>query len=149
MTLSLTELLGFLTGAACVWLLARQNIWNWPLGIANGFFYVIVFVHSGLYGDAGLQFVYITMNAYGWYTWLRPGEQSTGFAVTRTPRQTWMWLLPSIGIARFAAGPVSGQLTPIQQCLTGTALQHRFRWPRPTDNARSWWNPGGSGLRPT
>jgi nicotinamide mononucleotide transporter len=99
MTLSLTELLGFLTGAACVWLLARQNIWNWPLGIANGVFYVIVFVHSGLYGDAGLQLVYITMNAYGWYTWLRPGIQTAELSVTRTPRQTWMWILPSIGVA--------------------------------------------------
>jgi nicotinamide mononucleotide transporter len=101
MTLSLTELLGFLTGAACVWLLARQNIWNWPLGIANGIFYVAVFLHSGLYGDAGLQFVYIAMNAYGWYTWLRPGAQNTELAVTRTPRQTWLWLLPSIGVAAF------------------------------------------------
>ncbi len=99
MTLSLTELLGFLTGAACVWLLARQNIWNWPLGIANGVFYVIVFVHSGLYGDAGLQLVYITMNAYGWYTWLRPGVQTAELSVTRTPRQTWTWILPSIGVA--------------------------------------------------
>ena len=107
MTLSLTELLGFLTGAACVWLLARQNIWNWPLGIANGVFYVVVFVHSGLYGDAGLQLVYIGMNAYGWYTWLssskmRPGTQTTELAVTRTPHQTWMWLLPSIGVAALA-----------------------------------------------
>jgi nicotinamide mononucleotide transporter len=99
MTLSLTEFLGFLTGAACVWLLARQNIWNWPLGIANGIFYVVVFVRSGLYGDAGLQFVYIAMNAYGWYVWMRPKMNSAELAVTRTPRQTWMWLLPSIGVA--------------------------------------------------
>jgi nicotinamide mononucleotide transporter len=99
MPLSLTELLGFLTGAACVWLLARQNIWNWPLGIANGIFYVVVFVRSGLYGDAGLQLVYIALNAYGWYVWLRPGTATSELAVTRTPRQTWLWMLPSMGVA--------------------------------------------------
>jgi nicotinamide mononucleotide transporter len=99
MTLSLTELLGFLSGAACVWLLARQNIWNWPLGIANGIFYVVVFVRSGLYGDAGLQFVYIAMNAYGWYTWLRPSSPTAELPVTRTSQKTWTWLLPSICVA--------------------------------------------------
>ena len=71
MPLTLTELLGFLTGASCVWLLARQNIWNWPIGIANGVFYIAVFLRSGLYGDAGLQCVYIALNAYVWHNWLR------------------------------------------------------------------------------
>ena len=111
MTLSLTELLGFLTGASCVWLLARQNIWNWPLGIANGIFYVVVFVHSGLYGDAGLQLVYITMNAYGWYTWLRPKSNSAELPVTRTPNQTWMWLLPSIGVGALLLARFLGNYT--------------------------------------
>ena len=66
---------GFITGAVCVWLLARQNIWNWPIGIANNIFYIVVFLKSGLYGDSGLQVVYIALAAYGW--WLcfshRPG----------------------------------------------------------------------------
>jgi nicotinamide mononucleotide transporter len=42
------EILGFVTGALCVWLLARQNIWNWPIGIANNIFYIVVFLKSGL-----------------------------------------------------------------------------------------------------
>ena len=29
------ETFGFITGAACVALLVRQNIWNWPLGSAS------------------------------------------------------------------------------------------------------------------
>ena len=42
------ELAGFVSGALCVWLLVRQNIWNWPIGIANNVVYVIVFYKSGL-----------------------------------------------------------------------------------------------------
>jgi nicotinamide mononucleotide transporter len=101
MTLSLTELFGFLTGAVGVWLLARQNIWNWPIGIANGIFYVLVFLRSGLYGDAGLQLVYIAMNAYGWHLWLRPAR-AAALAVSRTPKPVWTWLAPATLTAALA-----------------------------------------------
>ena len=50
-----------------VWLLARPNIWTWPVGAANNAFYVVVFVAAGLYGDAGLQLVYVTLGIYGWW----------------------------------------------------------------------------------
>ena len=63
--MSLTEILGFVTGVVNVWLLARQNIWNWPIGLANNALYVAVFLAAGLYGDAGLQLVYITLGIYG------------------------------------------------------------------------------------
>ena len=52
---------GSLTGALCVWLLVKQNIWNWPIGITNNIFYIVIFYKSGLYADAGLQFVYIAI----------------------------------------------------------------------------------------
>jgi nicotinamide mononucleotide transporter len=95
---SLTEILGFLTGAVNVWLLARQNIWNWPVGLANNAFYVAVFVAAGLYGDAGLQLVYITLGIYGWWTWAHP-EGRAELSVTRTARKTWIWLTPATVVA--------------------------------------------------
>ena len=102
---SLTEILGFLTGAVNVWLLARQNIWNWPVGLANNALYVAVFLAVGLYGDAGLQLVYITLGSYGWWTWAHPGARRE-LSVTRTPRKTWIWLTPAsiaaaLGLALF------------------------------------------------
>ncbi len=39
--LSWTETLGFVTGAACVCLVVEENIWNFPLGIANNIFFLI------------------------------------------------------------------------------------------------------------
>ena len=69
------ELVGSLTGALCVWLLVKQNIWNWPIGITNNIFYIIIFYKSGLYADAGLQFVYIAISIYGWWNWLHGGLQ--------------------------------------------------------------------------
>ena len=78
------ELVGSLTGALCVWLLIRQNIWNWPIGIANNIAYVIVFYQSGLYADSGLQFVYMAIAFYGWWNWLHGGVNRTELKVDHT-----------------------------------------------------------------
>ena len=78
------ELIGSLTGALCVWLLIRQNIWNWPIGIANNIAYVIVFYQSGLYADSGLQFVYMAIAFYGWWNWLHGGVNRTELKVDHT-----------------------------------------------------------------
>src|SRR5215467_623872 len=56
------ELAGFLTGAVCVWLLIKQNIWNWPVGIVNNIFYIAVAV-------------------YGWWNWLHGGRDRSELPV--------------------------------------------------------------------
>jgi nicotinamide mononucleotide transporter len=79
-----TELLGSLTGILCVWLLVKQNIWNWPIGIANNIFYVFIFYKSGLFADMGLQFVYLSIAVYGWWNWLHGGNNHSELSVVRT-----------------------------------------------------------------
>lgn len=86
------EAFGFVTGVLNVWLLARQKTWNWPVGIANNLAYLIVFAISGLYGDAGLQVVYITLGIYGWSLWVR-GSGQNSLSVSRTTPQVWTMLL--------------------------------------------------------
>ena len=84
------ELAGFLSGALCVWLLIRQNIWNWPIGIANNIVYVIVFYKSGLFADSGLQFVYMAIAFYGWWNWLHGGVNHSELKVNRASAQGLM-----------------------------------------------------------
>lgn len=62
----------------------RQNIWNWPIGIANNIFYVFVFFKSGLFADMGLQFVYLIIAVYGWWNWLHGGKNHSELNVART-----------------------------------------------------------------
>src|SRR5688572_33132621 len=66
----LSEALGFVTGVACVYLVVRENIWNFPVGIANNVFFLILFTRTRLYGDAGLHIVYMGLAVHGWYWWL-------------------------------------------------------------------------------
>lgn len=64
--LDLTEAFGFATGAICVWLVTKGNIWNWPVGLANNIFFAILFWHARLFADFGLQGVYLILGIYGW-----------------------------------------------------------------------------------
>jgi nicotinamide mononucleotide transporter len=79
------EFLGFVTGGVCVWLAARENIWNWPIGIANNVFYLIVFWRAGLYADSGLQIFYFAIGVYGWWSWARGGADHCELPATHIP----------------------------------------------------------------
>jgi nicotinamide mononucleotide transporter len=87
------ELVGFATGLLGVWLLVRQHIANWPLGIVSVSMYVIVFWSVQLYADGALQFLYIGLGVYGWWTWARGDRvRKAELPVRRTTRTEWIVL---------------------------------------------------------
>ena len=65
------ELIGAASGLLCVWLIIRENIWNWPVGLAYALVSLLVFYKARLYSDLVLHVFYVFMNGYGWYYWLR------------------------------------------------------------------------------
>ena len=92
------ELFGFVTGAACVALLVRQNIWNWPLGILNNVAFTLLFYRTGLYADVGLQGFYIAISAYGWWSWLHGGKDHGALKVSRVKPMLGLGLLAAVGL---------------------------------------------------
>jgi len=138
----IVEILGFVTGALCVWLLARENIWNWPIGIANNIFYVAVFLKSGLYGDAGLQVVYIVLAAYGWWIWAFPAGVGAELPVAKTSLRQWTWLILATVLATFLLRAFLAAWTPSTvpawDGLT-TALSLAATWGQCKKLVESWW----------
>lgn len=81
------EAAGLVFGLVCVWLLIRQNIWTWPAGIVYVLVSFVVFYEARLYADLALHVVFLGLNLYGWYYWLRGGPRSDDdLPVTTTPR---------------------------------------------------------------
>ncbi len=95
------EAIGLGSGLLCVWLLIRQNIWNFPIGLVYSAVSVLVFMHQKLYADVLLSSYYLIMNGYGWYYWLYGGDRAARdtLVVTFTPRRV---LLPLIGVTALA-----------------------------------------------
>ena len=86
-------------GVVSVYLSTRQNIWSWPTAIVNVSLYAIVFYNGRLYGQMGLQTVYLALSIYGWYQWLHGGAEKTELHVSRaSPR-----LLAIVGVLNVLA----------------------------------------------
>lgn len=81
------EWCGVFTGILCVWLAAKNNIWNWPIAIVSVLIYIFIFFESKLYADMGLQFYFFAMNIYGWYYWSKrkdnPEEEQPISSITK------------------------------------------------------------------
>ncbi|WP_329122263.1 nicotinamide riboside transporter PnuC [Streptomyces sp. NBC_01353] len=140
---SWTEVLGFGSGALCVWLVARQHIANWPIGIANNLFFILLFSQAGLYADAGLQIVFITLAVYGWWTWTHGGGPgSDALPVRRTSRTEWTWLLTAGVVGTVALTLLLDRATdstvPFWDALT-TALSLMATYGQCRKRLESWW----------
>jgi nicotinamide mononucleotide transporter len=93
--MNMLEWASALTGLICVWLTVKEHIGCWPIGIVSTVGYVVVFGEQRLYADAGLQVIFILLQLYGWYEWLRGGAQHEGLTVARASAAVRMAMLAS------------------------------------------------------
>jgi nicotinamide mononucleotide transporter len=77
------EGIAFVTGALCVWLTVKENVWNFPIGLVNVAAFCVVFFRARLFADGSLQVVYFVLGVMGWYLWVFGGEQRTALRIRR------------------------------------------------------------------
>lgn len=139
--IDLTEACGFVTGAVCVWLVTRGNIWNWPVGLLNNLFFTFLFWRARLFADMGLQGVYLVLGIWGWWQWLHGGKDHSRLVVSHGTWKEWIgiglflvfatWGLRELLIAVNGAAPFWDSLTTTL-CLAAQYLLCRKR-------IENWW----------
>ncbi len=138
---SWAELLGFITGGLGVWLTVRRRIANFPVGIANSAFFLVLFASSRLWADSGLQVVYLALGFLGWWQWLRRGTDGRALVVTRASRLSiggclLFVLLATIGLTLLLR--ITHDAAPFWDALT-TALSLSAQWLLNARKVQTWW----------
>jgi len=88
--MSWTEALGFALALVMVVCAIRELHWSWPLAIASSILYFFVFRDSRLYAEASLQLVFAVLAFWGWWQWLRRGDdQAPAVHIQRLGRRGW------------------------------------------------------------
>ncbi len=140
---SWAELLGFVTGALCVYLIVVSKISNFPVGIANSAFFLILFASSRLWADSLLQVVYIVLGFVGWWQWLHGGPEKSKLKVGKAPK--WALIVGALFIVIFtwvltlvlgAAHDIAPFWDALTTCLSLTA-QALLNWKK-IDNWYFW-----------
>jgi len=69
------EILGTLSGLVCVWLLIKESVLTFPIGLLYAVVTSVVVLEARLYADLVLNLYFVLMNGYGWYFWVRGAEE--------------------------------------------------------------------------
>lgn len=138
---SWAELLGFITGAACVALTVRNHLANFPVGIANSALFLVLFATARLWSDSSLQVVYIVLGVVGWWQWVHGGARRGALPVTRAGRAHVAWLLGAVLVATvglFFLLRAAHDSAPFWDALT-TALSLAAQWLLNARKVETWW----------
>ncbi|HWQ92421.1 MAG TPA: nicotinamide riboside transporter PnuC [Clostridia bacterium] len=142
-SIGVAEAWGFVTGGICVWLVVREHVWNWPVGLANNVFFFVLFLKGRLYADMSLQLVYLCLGIYGWLNWVFGGQNQATLPISRTKRSEWLLLVPAIPVATWVlmeilikvngAAPLWDSLTTVlslaaQYLLCRKRFENWFFW---------------------
>jgi nicotinamide mononucleotide transporter len=139
--IGLAEAWGFVTGGVCVWLVVREHVWNWPVGLANNVFFFVIFLRGRLYADMSLQVVYLGLGIYGWLNWLFGGKGHTALAISRTSRGEWAGLVAAVPLCTWGMFEVLVRVNdaaPLWDALT-TALSLAAQYLLCRKRFENWW----------
>jgi len=116
------EILGFLTGAICVYLNTKQNVLGWFFGIINAVLYAAVFWQVRLYADMGLQGYYFFTSIYGWWMWMYGGKSHDGVRVSNTPVKLYAVFAIIFIVVTLCWGFLLGRFTDASLTYADSAL---------------------------
>ena len=139
---SLGDALGFITGLLCVWLTAKANIWNFPMGILNSLILGVVFLEQRLFADSALQVVFIVLSLQGWIQWsAQKQDQKMQFRSTSVREQL---VLTGVALALTVLiwsvlVQMRGSVPPLDALITALSLCAQWQLNRRQVSSWMWW----------
>jgi nicotinamide mononucleotide transporter len=85
------ELIAVFFGLLSVWSMKKESILAFPFGIINVLIYVYICFTAKLYAYAGINIFYFVMSVYGWYNWLRKGDNEEKIRITECSVKERIW----------------------------------------------------------
>jgi len=99
--MSSLEIIGTVLGVIGVWLMIRQNVWGWPVGLVQVTLSAWLFFEAKLYSDTILQVFFFFIQVYGWWHWLSADRNDRD--ATTVPPSLPVTRLPGSAIACWVA----------------------------------------------
>jgi nicotinamide mononucleotide transporter len=139
---SIGDLLGFVSGLACVAFAAKAHILNFPFGLLNCSLLAVIFWKSRLFGDMALQGIFFVLTSIGWIQWLRNG--SGGQQVPKPMRYPdFLWgvflCVPLTLILREGLMRLGGAAPWPDAFITSASLWAQWLLNRKSLAAWPWW----------
>ena len=78
------EFIAFLCGILSVWFAKKENIWVYPIGLIATVITTYLLYVAGYLGDMLVNGYFSIMSIYGWYYWVKNGNQTNEFPISRT-----------------------------------------------------------------
>ena len=130
-------------GVLCVFLLVRQNIWNFPAAIVQVTLSAYVFFTQRFYSDVILQGFFVVLNVYGWIHWTRgANREESQLPVTRLSMRAMAgWVVVTIVLTLAWGTFAKTQLNAAAPYLDGYILVGSLvaQWLTAQKKLESWW----------
>jgi len=136
------EVAGDVTGLLCVWLVTKEKVWNWPVGLVNTVLFSLLFLQSKLYADATLQVFFFGMGIWGWWSWVKNKGPNEGPPVTRMSKREWLVLGGAAVATTAVLTLLMRNLTDSPAPLADTSILVQSlcaTWAQVKKRLESWW----------
>ena len=135
------ELVAVFFGLLCVWSMKKESILAFPFGIVNVLIYVYICFTAKLYAYAGINLFYFVMSVYGWYNWLRKGDNEEKIRITECSVKERIWngiaILLFFGILWILLKRFTDSVVPVWDAIT-TAIYIIGMWLLARKKIENW-----------
>ncbi|MEK7227988.1 MAG: nicotinamide riboside transporter PnuC [Patescibacteria group bacterium] len=110
--MSYIEFFGTILNIWCVWLVAKNRILNWPVGIIATTLFGILFLQINLYADFFEQIYFFITGFWGWWVWAKAKglPQSSQKPILRINTRSRPWWVLTIVLGTIILGYLTSNL---------------------------------------